>query len=92
LWQKRYEEWYNVNSMKSVTKQKNKLGDALYDKFGKPLETEHWGEYIAISEDGKIALSPKLIDVFKKSESFSTPSYIFKVGEKAVYKWLKTKI
>ena len=79
--------------MKNIVNEKiNKLGDRLYDKFGKPLEKDHWGKYIAISEDGKIALSPKLVDVFKKSESFSTPSYIFKVGEKAVYKWLKTKV
>ena len=70
-------------------KQINRLGDNLYNKFGKPLEKDHWGEYIAISEDGKVILSSELMDVFKKSELFSAPSYIFKVGEKAVYKWLK---
>ncbi|MBI3103457.1 hypothetical protein HYZ05_00795 [Candidatus Daviesbacteria bacterium] len=72
-------------------KKAEKIGDKLYAKYGKPLEDEHWGEFIAISEDGKIALSASLIDVFKKSESFTTQSHIFKVGEKAVYKWLRIK-
>ena len=74
-----------IGNMKS--KKQSRLGDTLYHKFGKPLEKDHWGEYIAISKDGKVALSNNLIDVFKKSELFSTQSYIFKVGEKAVYKW-----
>ena len=66
----------------------NKLGDNLYSKFGKPLEEKHWGEFIAISKDGKTILSSNLIDVLKKAEkSFALQSFIFKVGEKAVYKW-----
>lgn len=69
-------------------KQLNKIGDNLYKKFGKPLESKHWGEYIAISKEGKFVLSPDLKDVFEKSLDILGPgSFVFKVGEKAVYKW-----
>lgn len=26
--------------------------DALYERYGKPLEANHWGEYVVISPDG----------------------------------------
>lgn len=73
--------------MKQQT-QLNKLGDNLYSKFAKPLEDKHWGEYIAISKEGKTILSSNLIDLLKKAEkSFTSQSFIFKVGAKAVYTW-----
>lgn len=28
--------------------------DGLYAKYGKPLEAEHWGKYIAIRHDGRV--------------------------------------
>ena len=28
--------------------------DGLYAKYGKPLEAEHWGKYIAIRQDGRV--------------------------------------
>lgn len=75
--------------MKSLNqKQLNKTGDKLYKKFGRPLEGEHWGEYIAISKKGKFVLSPDLKKVFKESlKKLGPGSFVFKVGEKAVYKW-----
>lgn len=30
--------------------------NALYDKYAKHLETDHWGEYVAISRDGRVVL------------------------------------
>lgn len=70
---------------------KGKNGDKLYQKYGKPLEKNHWGEYIAISKDGKTAVADDLIEVFKKSEKFKTQSHIFKIGERAVYRWKRVK-
>lgn len=68
--------------------QLNKTGDNLYKKFGKPLENKHWGEYIAISRKGKFVLGSELKDVFQKSlETLGPGSFVFKIGEKAVYKW-----
>lgn len=69
-------------------KQLNKTGDDLYKKYGKPLEDKHWGEYIAISKAGKTVLGNDLIKVMKKSlADFGPGNYVFRVGEKAVYKW-----
>lgn len=79
--------------MKAPDKNVEKLGDHLYNQFGKPLENKHWGEYIAISKTGKTVLGDDLIGVMKKSlASFGPGSFIFKVGEKAVYKWRKVKL
>ena len=74
-------------------KQAEKIGDSLYQKYAKPFEEEHWGEYIAISKIGKTVLGNDLIRVMKKSlVSLGPGSFIFKVGEKAVYKWRKVKL
>lgn len=73
-------------------KQLNKAGDDLYKKYGQPLEDEHWGEYIAISNAGETVLGDDLIKVMKKSLIRLGPgSFVFKLGEKAVYKWRRIK-
>lgn len=77
----------------SNQKQLNKTGDNLYKKYGKPLENKHWGEYIAISKDGKTVLGNDLIKVMKKSLArLGLGSFVFKVGEKAVYKWRRIRL
>lgn len=69
-----------------------KTGDKLYEKHGKPLEKEHWGDYLAVSKDGKTVLGNDLIKVMKKSlADFGPGSFVFKVGEKAVYKWRRIR-
>lgn len=79
--------------MKILDQKLDRLGNRLYEKFGKPLEKKHWGEYIAISKTGKTVLGDDLIRVMKKSlVSLGQGSFIFKVGEKAVYKWRKVKL
>lgn len=73
-------------------KQLNNTGDDLYKKYGKSLEGKHWGEYIAISKAGKTVLGNDLIKVMKKSlADFGPGSFVFKVGEKAVYKWRRIR-
>lgn len=73
-------------------KQLNETGNDLYRKYGKPLEDQHWGEYVAISKVGKTVLDNDLIKVMKKSlAAFGPGSYVFKVGEKAVYKWRRIR-
>lgn len=69
-----------------------KLGDKLYQRYGKPLEKDHLGEFIAISKTGRTILGDDLIRVMKESlVSLGPGSFVFKVGEKAVYKWRKVK-
>ena len=73
-------------------KQANKLGDKLYQKYGKPLEQDHWGDYLAIAKDGKTVIGKDLQKVAKKAfETLGPASFLYKVGEIAVYKWRKVK-
>jgi hypothetical protein len=60
--------------------------DRLYEQYGKPLEAEHWGEYLAISPDGRTMLAPTDWDALTQSaQAFGPGNLIFKVGERWVF-------
>ena len=60
----------------------------LYERYGKPLEGEHRGEYLAISPEGQTLLGPTLLEVVQKAgTAFGAGNFVFKVGEKTVGKW-----
>ena len=66
----------------------NRRFDELYERYGKPLEAKHRGEFLAVSQDGRILLSHDLAEVVEKAASeFGPENFIFKVGEKAVGRW-----
>jgi hypothetical protein len=63
----------------------NREADRLYENYGKPLEAEHWGEYVMIAPDGRTVLAATPVDAFMKgSEVLGSGNFIFKVGERAV--------
>ena len=63
--------------------------DALYERYGKPLEKVHWGRYVAISQDGKTLIADNVLDLMQQAKTTLGPgSFIFKIGERAVGKWL----
>ena len=53
-----YEEW---------KAHRTRQDDLLYEKYGKPLETEHAGEFVAISNDGQIILGESDLSVLKRA-------------------------
>ena len=56
--------------------------DQLYERYGKPLEADHWGEYIAIREDGR-TIADHYLDVLTqraRSEFGDSPTLITQVG------------
>ena len=62
--------------------------DLLYEQYGKPLEAEHWGEYVAIARDGRVVLAPTLLEVMQQATAALGPgSDVFKIGERVVGKW-----
>ena len=62
--------------------------DRLYEQYGKPLEQEHWGEYIAIFPDGRFLLGQGRLEVLDQAlAQFGPGSFLFKVGEKVVGRW-----
>ena len=59
-----------------------------YDQYGKLFEPEHNGEYLAISPDGRTILGATLLEVMKKaSAQFGPGNRLYKVGERAVFRW-----
>jgi len=59
--------------------------DALYDKYVLPIETEHFGQYVVVTEDGRMVFASTLTDVdFKAREKLGRGTFTFKVGERSV--------
>lgn len=73
-------------------KKADRLYDKLYNKYGKPLEKDHWGDYLAISENGRTILGKEYLEVVLKARStFGPGSFLYKVGEKATWKWRRVE-
>jgi hypothetical protein len=73
----------------TATSQERKLqADALYERYGRPLEAAHRGQYVAIAPGGDTVLAPTVLEAAEKAlEAFGPGSVLFKVGEKAVWRW-----
>ena len=63
--------------------------DALYQRYGKKLEQEHKGEFVAISREGAVIVSKSDIEVLQKAlEQFGSGNFAFRrIGYKAIGKW-----
>ncbi len=78
-----------IRTTMAATQKENEQADRLYEQYGKPLEDAHRGEYLAVSRDGQILLAPSLLEaVDQAADAFGPDNFVFKVGEKAVGKWL----
>ena len=64
--------------------------ERLYEEYGKPLETEHIGEYVAIGPDGRTLLGESTDEVLQKGvEAFGGGNFgLFRIGHSALEKWL----
>lgn len=61
----------------------------LYEQYGKPLERDHPGEYLAVSPKGQTLLGDDLLTLSKEATKHSGPgNVIFKIGDIAVGEWL----
>jgi len=63
--------------------------NVLYEKFAKHLEPEHNGEFVAISQKGKIIVESDQVEVLKKAiEEFGGGNFALrKIGSRALGKW-----
>lgn len=58
---------------------------SLYELHGKPLESDHWGEYVAVTPDGRTLLGYSLSDItWKARKAFGSGVHIFKIGSRTV--------
>ena len=81
-----------VETQSAADSSKNKLSqqaEELYERYGKPLEAEHPGEFIAISTQGKLVRAPTLQEVLDLSlEQLGKGSYVYRLGpDRSVMKW-----
>lgn len=52
--------------------------EKLYDQYGKPLEQDHWGEYVAIFPDGRTLVGTDLTDVSDQAlAQFGKGSFVY---------------
>ncbi len=63
-------------------------GLRLYELYGKPFEAQHWGEYVAITPDGRTVLAPTLLEAVQQAATvLGTDNHVSKVGERTVGTW-----
>lgn len=63
----------------------DRLSDALYERYAKQLESERWGEYIAVSWEGDTLTGTDLEEVsLSAMQRLGEGGFVFKIGEKAV--------
>ena len=51
--------------MSEMTKQLDV--DSLYERYGKPLEHDHYAEYVAIAQDGRIIVGKEDLEVVDRA-------------------------
>jgi hypothetical protein len=57
----------------------------LYERYGKPLEKHHRGEYLAVSPEGKTILAPTLLEALQSAKAaWGSGSFLYKVGQRTV--------
>ena len=60
--------------------------DILYERYVRPLEPVHRGQYVGVARDGRTVLGHTLVDVVRQAATVFDKgnSVVFKVGDKAV--------
>ncbi len=75
--------------MPGLLEQQLDRDDRLYEQFGKPLETTHQGEFVAISTDGRVIVGRDDIEVLKQAITlFGSGNFAFRrIGSQTLGKW-----
>lgn len=61
--------------------------DCLYEKYGKPMEAEHWGKFLAVHPDGRTILEDDYrVLTNRASAELGKGIYVFKVGPRATHR------
>jgi len=65
--------------------------DDLYDRYGKPFEEDHAGEFVAISDEGQTITGDDIDQVvFQAIGEFGSGNFaVRKIGYPALGKWLE---
>ena len=69
----------NATNYRARMNEVGRRDDALYERFGKTLESKHTGEFVAISEDGRLIVGPDEISVTSQAlEQFGRGQFAFR--------------
>ena len=79
--------------MKQRLKEERVRDDRLYEQYGRPLEAEHVGKYVAISENGELIIGPDELQVSKQALlQFGPRAFAFrKIGARAEVRLLDAR-
>src|SRR5262249_55405264 len=59
--------------------------DEFYERYGRPLEDAHSGEFLAVSPRGETVLSLTRLDVAQRAKAkFGPGCFLYKIGERSV--------
>ena len=77
-------------NMRNWIDQKLEEQHRLYAQYGKPLEKEHTGEFVAISRDGEILLGKRMGELLKRAiDTFGRDNFAMaRVGHETMTEWL----
>jgi hypothetical protein len=65
----------------------------LYEKYGKPLEAEHAGEYLALTKTGEAVIGPTDIDVIDRAEAAFGPGFfLYRICQRWVYSFRSPRV
>jgi hypothetical protein len=57
----------------------------VYEKHGRVLEPDHWGEFLAVSADGQVMTDASYDALFQRAaKAFGSGVFFFRIGEVAV--------
>ena len=73
--------------MTAAQEQRRGQADDLYERFGKPLEAEHMGEYVAIFPSGQTVIGTTVGGVLAEAtRTVGKGSFVFRIGQRWVWK------
>ena len=70
-------------------KDRGEQDDLLYDRWGKQLEPEHSGEFVAIADDGRTIFGPDELSVLHQAQELFAPGTfaLRRIGADAEVTW-----
>ncbi|MBI3974528.1 MAG: hypothetical protein HY332_24900 [Chloroflexi bacterium] len=81
-----------MSSLREWVAERSKEDDLLYKRYGRPLEPEHRGEYVAISKDGQVILGKDELKIAREAaERFGPGTFALRrIGYDAEIRWRRS--
>ena len=79
-----------MTSLKEWLRHRAQEDKRLYERYGKPLEKDHKGEYVAIGPDGQTIIGASDVIVLQQAiEAFGSGNFaLTRVGHRTFGRWL----